>query len=89
VVRHAHATHLLTESVPVHVAVARVGDDPNTLLSTYAHLLPQSDEVAAAKVASLLSRSPHARWHVVSKRNANPHGCVRTAQAITMQALSR
>jgi hypothetical protein len=30
------------------------GDDPNTVLSTYAHLLPQSDELAAERVAALL-----------------------------------
>jgi hypothetical protein len=31
-----------------------LGDDPNTVLSTSAHLLPQSDELAAERVAALL-----------------------------------
>jgi hypothetical protein len=35
---------LLTSGVPVHIAAARLGDNPNTLLSTYAHLLPSSDD---------------------------------------------
>jgi hypothetical protein len=34
---------------------ARLGDDPNTVLTTYAHLLPRSDERAAERVAALLS----------------------------------
>jgi len=44
----------LTSGVPVHIAAARIGDDPTTVLSTYAHLLPQSDEMAAERVAALL-----------------------------------
>jgi hypothetical protein len=34
---------------------ARLGDDPKTVLSTYAHLLPQSDEMAAERVAAAIS----------------------------------
>ena len=34
---------------------ARVGDTPATVLSTYAHLLPQSDEIAAERVAVALA----------------------------------
>ena len=45
----------LTEGVPVHIVAARLGDDPNTVLSTYAHLLPQSDELAAEPVGALLA----------------------------------
>jgi hypothetical protein len=41
----------LTSGVPVHVVAARIGDNPATLLETYAHLLPQSDAEAAARVA--------------------------------------
>jgi hypothetical protein len=33
---------------------ARLGDDPKTVFSTYAHLLPQSDELAAERVAALI-----------------------------------
>jgi integrase len=54
--RHTAATLALTEGVPVHIVAARLGDDPNTVLSTYAHLLPQSDEQAAERVAALLAR---------------------------------
>ncbi len=52
--RHTSATLALTAGVPVHIVAARLGDDPNTVLSTYAHLLPQSDEWAAERVAALL-----------------------------------
>jgi integrase len=53
--RHTAATLALTSGVPVHIVAARLGDDPNTVLSTYAHLLPQSDELAAERVAALLT----------------------------------
>jgi len=53
--RHTHATIALTEGVPLHVVAGRLGDDPKTLLDTYAHLLPRSDEQAAAVVAAVLS----------------------------------
>jgi hypothetical protein len=39
----------------VHVVAARAGDTPATVLSTYAHLLPTSDEQAAQAVAAVLS----------------------------------
>jgi integrase len=53
--RHTSATLALTSGVPVHIVAARLGDDPNTVLSTYAHLLPQSDELAAERVAAALA----------------------------------
>jgi integrase len=55
VLRHTAASLALTSGVPVHIVAARLGDDPATVLSTYAHLLPQSDELAAERVAALLS----------------------------------
>lgn len=55
ILRHTAATLALTEGVPVHIVAARLGDDPNTVLSTYAHLLPQSDELASERVAALLA----------------------------------
>ena len=55
ILRHTAATLALTEGVPVHIVAARLGDDANTVLSTYAHLLPQSDELAAERVAALLA----------------------------------
>jgi hypothetical protein len=38
-----------------HIVAARIGDDPKQVLSTYAHLLPQSDELAAERVAAVLA----------------------------------
>jgi integrase len=55
ILRHTAATLALTGGVPVHIVAARLGDDPKTVLSTYAHLLPQSDEWAAERVAALLA----------------------------------
>ena len=52
--RHTAATLALTSGVPVHIVAARLGDDPQTVLSTYAPLLPQSDELAAERVAAAL-----------------------------------
>lgn len=56
VLRHTAATLMLTHGIPLHVAAARLGDDPTTVLSTYAHLLPQSDEKAAAAVAAIVDK---------------------------------
>ena len=58
VLRHTAATLALTHGVPVHIVAARLGDDPKTILGTYAHLLPQSDELAAAKIAEALVSTP-------------------------------
>jgi integrase len=55
VLRHTHATMLLTAGVPVHVVAARLVDTPQTVLATYAHLLPSSDELAAERVAAELA----------------------------------
>jgi integrase len=56
VLRHTAATLALTATapVPLHVVAARLGDDPKTVLGTYAHLLPHSDEIAAEAVAAAL-----------------------------------
>jgi integrase len=55
VLRHTAATLALTEGVPVHIVAARLGDDPKTVLDTYAHLLPQSDQQAAQRIAALVA----------------------------------
>jgi integrase len=52
--RHTAATLALTEGVPVHIVAARLGDDPKQILAVYAHLLPQSDEMAAERIAAAL-----------------------------------
>jgi integrase len=54
VLRHTAATLALTAGVPLHVVAARLGDHPQTLLSTYAHLLPHSDVMAADAIAAAL-----------------------------------
>jgi hypothetical protein len=46
---------MLTSGIPVHIVAARLGDDAKTVLQTYAHLLPQSDELAAERVAAAIS----------------------------------
>jgi hypothetical protein len=56
VLRHRAATLALTSGIPVHIVAARLGDDPKMVLSTYAHLLPSSDEAAAERVAAALTR---------------------------------
>jgi integrase len=58
--RHTAATLALTATPPVppHVVAGRLGDDPRTLLGTYAHLLPQSDAMAADAVAAILVDKP-------------------------------
>jgi integrase len=53
--RHTAATLALTSGVPVHIVAARLGDRPEQILKTYAHLLPQSDELAAERVAAALT----------------------------------
>jgi integrase len=55
ILRHTAATLALTSGVPVHIVAARLGDTPQTVLGTYAHLLPQSDEIAAERVAAALA----------------------------------
>lgn len=53
--RHTHATDLLSNGVPAHVAAARIGDTIETMLKVYAHLLPPSDEQAARDAAARIS----------------------------------
>jgi integrase len=55
VLRHTAATLALTSGIPVHIVAARLGDTPQTVLGTYAHLLPQSDELAAERIAALIA----------------------------------
>lgn len=55
--RHTHATLLLLSNVPVHVVAQRLGDDPATVLRTYAHLLPASQRAAAELFDRLLAQS--------------------------------
>jgi integrase len=55
-IRHSHATHLLTEGVPVHIVAARLGhSSPMVTLGVYAHVLPTGDERAADVIAGVLA----------------------------------
>lgn len=56
--RHTAATIALTGGIPLHVVAARLGDRPETILGTYAHLLPHSDAEAAAVVAAAIVDKP-------------------------------
>lgn len=58
VLRHTHATIALEARCPLHVVAARLGDRPETLLATYAHLLPTSDAAVADAVAAAIIDKP-------------------------------
>jgi integrase len=60
ILRHTHITLALTATppVPLHVVAGRVGDKPETILWTYAHLLPHSDAMAAEALAAVLADKP-------------------------------
>ncbi|MGZ4179903.1 MAG: site-specific integrase [Solirubrobacteraceae bacterium] len=70
ILRHTAATLSLTNGVPLHVVAGRLGDDPKTILSTYAHLLPLSDEMAAQTVAALIVDKPLTSREAGEVRNA-------------------
>jgi integrase len=57
VLRHTSATLALTAipPVPLHVVAGRLGDDPKTVVSVYAHLSPNSDEMAADAIAAAIT----------------------------------
>ena len=44
--------------IPLHVVAGRLGDDPRTVLATYANLLPHSDATAAEAVAAMIVDKP-------------------------------
>ncbi len=54
VLRHTHATIALEARCPLHVVAARIGDRPETVLATYAHLLPTSDAAVVDAVVAAL-----------------------------------
>jgi integrase len=71
ILRHTAATLALTSGVPVHIVAARLGDDPKTVLSTYAHLLPSSDESPQSARQPLCALSVPRRKHFV---RSQPYG---------------
>jgi integrase len=58
VLRHTAATLALTAGIPLHVVAARLGDKPEIVLQTYAHLLPHSDSQAADAIAAAIVDKP-------------------------------
>ena len=52
--RHAHATWLLSNGIPVHTVADRLGHDPAVLLRDYSHVLDQDRHVVPDTVAQLL-----------------------------------
>lgn len=53
--RHAHITELLEAGMNVEAVALRVGDNPNTIFSTYAHARRTADRRAAAIMDNLLN----------------------------------
>jgi integrase len=51
--RASHSTALLDRGIPVHVVAKRIGDDPATLLRSYAKRTTKADAKAAEAIAAL------------------------------------
>ncbi len=51
--RHTHASLLLSQGVPMVDVAYRLGDSPETVLSTYAHFIPGQGQAAAALFAQM------------------------------------
>lgn len=52
--RHTHITHLLAEGYDIKMVSERVGDDPETIMRTYAHTIPKKDAEASKFMGSKL-----------------------------------
>lgn len=50
--RHSHASLLISNNVPLNVIAKRLGDTPDVVLKTYAHLFPQKE----AEVLNILNK---------------------------------
>lgn len=61
--RHTHASLLLAAGIPMHVVSARLGHAPQTTLLYYAHVLPPSDQLAAASYGAMVSTGMIAPRH--------------------------
>ncbi len=55
--RHTHASLLLARGVPMVDVAHRLGDTPETIMSTYAHLIPGQGRRAADTFAALMEQS--------------------------------
>ena len=52
--RHSHVSYLLSENIDVMTIAARVGDNVETILKTYAHLMPNKQFEMLKKLDSVL-----------------------------------
>jgi integrase len=52
--RHTHASLLLAQRVPLVDVAYRLGDAPETILSTYAHFIPGQGQAMASAFADLI-----------------------------------
>ena len=50
--RHSHASLLISNNVPLNIIAKRLGDTPDVVLKTYAHLFPQKE----AEVLNVLNK---------------------------------
>lgn len=50
--RHSHASLLISNNVPLNIIAKRLGDTPDVVLNTYAHLFPQKE----AEVLNVLNK---------------------------------
>ena len=50
--RHSHASLLISNNVPLNVIAKRLGDTPDVVAQTYAHLFPQKE----AEVLNVLDK---------------------------------
>lgn len=52
--RHTHVTHLLSNHYDIKLVSQRIGDDPKTIMNTYAHVMPHKDKEASEFMGSKL-----------------------------------
>lgn len=52
--RHTHVTHLLANHYDIKLVSQRIGDDPKTVMNTYAHVMPHKDKEASEFMGSKL-----------------------------------
>jgi integrase len=56
--RHTHVTHLLANHYDIKLVSQRIGDDPKTVMNTYAHVMPHKDKEASKFMGSKLFTAP-------------------------------
>jgi integrase len=72
ILRHTAATLALTATPPLHVVAGRLGDRPEQVLATYAHLLPHSDAMAADAIAAQIVDTPLTTGGRIDALEPNP-----------------